>query len=147
MKTRFLAQTVLIKEMLGNMRALNKLVKEDHKWFAKVYKHAEKNKKKRGGGNQKKNPSGFNKPTHISEELSTFLEVDADTLMPRTTATKKLHIYIKGNKLQNPKDGRKIMCDEALQSLLKVPKDVQLSYFNLQTYLSPHFKKAAKKRR
>lgn len=129
------------KTMGQSHREQMRLLKSLQSMVLKRVKVLKKRKTKRGGGNQKKNPSGFNKPTHISEELSTFLEVAADTLMPRTEATKMIHKYIKGNKLQNAKDGRQINCDTGLQSLLKVPDDVTLSYFNLQTYLSPHFLK------
>lgn len=133
------------KAMKKSFAEQSKLLKTLQSMVLKRVKVLKKRKTKRGGGNQKKNPSGFNKPTHISEELSTFLSVDADTLMPRTEATKMIHKYIKGNKLQNAKDGRQINCDTGLQALLKVPDDVTLSYFNLQTYLSPHFKSGKKK--
>ena len=42
-------------------------------------KFLRKRKTKRGGGNQRKNPSGFNKPTDISPELSTFLTSEIHT--------------------------------------------------------------------
>lgn len=130
------------KSVMESMRQQVKLRKELTTILNRRVKALKKRKNKRGGGNQKKNPSGFNKPTHISKELSTFLSVDEKTLMPRTDATKMIHKYIKEHKLQDAKDGRNINCDKSLQKLLKVPKDVTLSYFNLQTYLSPHFLKA-----
>ena len=102
------------------------------------------NKKQKGtrrtGVDQRKNPSGFNKPTHISKELSTFLGVDKDIELPRTEVTRRVNSYIKEHGLQNPSDRRQINCDDKLKDLLK-PKDVQVSYFNLQTFLSPHFMK------
>lgn len=130
------------KATLATFRSEMNMVKDLNKMITKRIKTLKKTKGKRKGGNQKKNPSGFNKPTHITKELATFLKVNDSELMPRTEVTKMLHKYIKENNLQNPKDGRQINCDKKLQTLLKVPKDVQLSYFNLQTYLSPHFKKA-----
>ena len=130
------------RNTLSNFRAEMNMVKDLNKIITKRVKILKKTKGKRKGGNQKKNPSGFNKPTHITKELATFLKVNEADLMPRTEVTKMLHKYIKEHNLQNPKDGREINCDKKLQSLLKIPKDVQLSYFNLQTYLSPHFKKA-----
>ena len=131
----------LQKDSLSNHRLEMNLVKDLNKMITKRIKVLKKTKGKRKGGNQKKNPSGFNKPTHITKELAKFLKIEEEKLMPRTEVTKMLHKYIKENNLQNPKDGRQINCDKVLQTLLKVPKDVQLSYFNLQTYLSPHFKK------
>ena len=128
--------------MTDASRTQHKALKDLDKAAHKLMKELKKSRRKRGGGNQKSNPSGFNKPTKISEELSTFLGVDADKLMPRTEATKMLHKYIKEHNLQKKSDGRIIVCDRKLQGLLNVPKDVELSYFNLQTYLSPHFLKA-----
>ena len=87
-------------------------------------------------------PSGFNKPTKISKELSDFLGFEENKKVPRTEATKMLHRYIKANELQKPEDGRVINADEKLKILLKVPDDVELTYFNIQTYLSPHFLKS-----
>ena len=52
-------------------------------------------------------------------------------------ATKKLHQYIKNKGLQKKTDGRIILPNAELRKALKVPKDVELSYFNLQTYLGP----------
>lgn len=131
-----------LKQMVTLARETEKVRKSAFSYLNKRVKTLKKRKNKRGGGNQKKNPSGFNKPAHISKELSSFLNVEDDCLMPRTEATKQIHAYIKEHNLQNPKDGRQINCDKTLQTLLKVPKDVTLSYFNLQTYLSPHFVKA-----
>lgn len=41
---------------------------------------------------------------------------------PRTEVTKAIWTYIKENKLQNPSDGREILCDDTLQAILKRPK-------------------------
>ena len=62
------------------------------------------NKKQKGskkrGINQKKNPSGFNKPTLISDELASFLKISKGSLLPRTEVTRKINTYIKENSLQ-----------------------------------------------
>ena len=85
--------------------------------------------------------SGFVKPTLISNELAAFLKVPAGTEMARTEVTKALHAYIQEHKLKNKDNGRIIEADAPLSKLLKLKKDEQLTYFNLQKYMTPHFAK------
>ena len=94
--------------------------------------------KPRAGGRP---ASGFVKPTLISNELATFLGVKAGTEMARTEVTKALHAYIQQHKLKNKDNGRIIEADGALSKLLKLQKGEQLTYFNLQKYMTPHFAK------
>jgi len=113
------------------------------KQWAKELKAANKvsSKKKRKSGNRA--PSGFVKPTLISDELAKFLEKPVGTEMARTDVTKQLNLYIRANSLQDKENGRKINPDSKLQTLLKLKKTDELTYFNLQRYMSPHFPKAA----
>ena len=113
------------------------------KQWSKELKAAEKvsSKKKRKSGNRA--PSGFVKPTRISDELAKFLEKPAGTEMARTDVTKQLNLYIRSNSLQDKENGRKINPDSKLQALLKLKKGDELTYFNLQKFMSPHFPKAA----
>lgn len=107
-------------------------------------KNAEKViKKKRKAGNRA--PSGFVKPTLISSELAEFLGKPVGTEMARTEVTREINKYIQANSLQNKENGRHINPDKKLQSLLKLKKGEELTYFNLQRYMSPHFAKAASK--
>ena len=85
--------------------------------------------------------SGFVKPTLISNELAAFLGVKAGTEMARTEVTKALHTYIQDHQLKNKENGRIIEADGALSKLLKLQKGEQLTYFNLQKYMTPHFAK------
>ena len=99
-------------------------------------------RKKRKSGNRA--PSGFVKPTKISSELATFLGKEKGTEMARTSVTREINAYIREHKLQDPKNGRRILADAKLRKLLKLKKDDELTYFNLQRYMSPHFAKASK---
>jgi upstream activation factor subunit UAF30 len=99
-------------------------------------------KKQRKSTNRQ--PSGFVKPTKISSELATFLGKEPGTEMARTEVTREINKYIRANNLQDSENGRKINPDKSLRSLLKIPKDEQLTYFNLQRYMSPHFAKMGK---
>ena len=53
-----------------------------------------------------------------------------------TEVTKFLTNYIKEHNLQDAKNRRKIIPDKPLQQLLNVPKDAEVTYFNLQKYIN-----------
>ena len=127
---------VLISSLKTEYRNLEK------KWTREL-KTAQKQstKRKRKSGNRA--PSGFVKPTRISDELAKFLEKTPGTEMARTEVTRDINKYIRTNNLQDKANGRKINPDNKLAALLKLKKDEELTYFNLQKYMSPHFAKAA----
>ena len=84
-------------------------------------------------------PSGFAKPAKIKSQLANFLGLESGTLLARTEVTKHITAYIKKHSLNFPEDKRIILPDAKLKALLKVGKGEQLTYFNLQHYLAPHF--------
>jgi upstream activation factor subunit UAF30 len=126
---------VLISSLKTEYRALEK------KWTREL-KIAQKqsSKRKRKAGNRA--PSGFVKPTRISDELAKFLEKPVNTEMARTEVTRDINKYIRNHNLQDKENGRKINPDAKLTALLKLKKSDELTYFNLQRYMSPHFAKA-----
>ena len=128
---------VMISSLKNEYRGLEK------KWTREL-KIAQKQgcKRKRKAGNRA--PSGFVKPTRISDELAIFLEKSAGSEMARTEVTRDINKYIRTNKLQDESNGRKIIPDAKLSALLKLGKDDELTYFNLQRFMSPHFAKASK---
>jgi chromatin remodeling complex protein RSC6 len=128
---------VLISSLKVEYRTLEK------KW-ARELKVAQKqsSKRKRKAGNRA--PSGFVKPTRISDELAKFLEKPAGSEMARTEVTRDINKYIRTNNLQDKENGRKINPDTKLAALLKLKKTDELTYFNLQRYMSPHFAKVVK---
>ena len=115
-------------------RALEKRTTRDFKVALKASA-----KGKRRSGNRE--PSGFVKPTEISIELATFLKKPEGTLMARTEVTKEINAYIRANSLQDKTNGRKIIPDAPLTKLLKIGKTDELTYFNLQKFMSHHFPK------
>jgi len=129
--------SVMISTLKSEYRALEK------KWSREV-KSAQKvsSKRKRKAGNRA--PSGFVKPTKISDELASFLGKDKGTEMARTEVTRDINKYIRTHNLQDKENGRKINPDTKLAALLKLKKTDELTYFNLQRYMSPHFAKANK---
>jgi chromatin remodeling complex protein RSC6 len=96
-------------------------------------------KKKR---NPNRAPSGFVKPALISEELASFLGKPIGTEMARTSVTKEINQYIKEKSLGDKSNGRHIIPDEALSTLLKLKPEDELTYFNLQRFMSHHFTKS-----
>jgi chromatin remodeling complex protein RSC6 len=135
-KLQHLSNTITL--LKSEYRALQK------KWSREV-KAAQKvsSKKKRKAGNRA--PSGFVKPTKISDELAAFLGKDKGSEMARTEVTRHINMYIKSHNLQDKTFGRKINPDDKLAALLKINKKTdELTYFNLQRYMSPHFEKVAK---
>lgn len=99
-------------------------------------------RRKRKNGNR--SPSGFVKPTLISDELASFLGKTSGTEMARTEVTREINAYIRKHNLQDKENGRKINPDSNLSKLLKLNGSDELTYFNLQRYMSPHFAKALK---
>ena len=88
-------------------------------------------------------PSGFAKPTLISDELCAFLGKPVGTEMARTEVTKSITAYIKEHSLQHSENKRHIKPDTALKALLNVDDSTELTYFNLQKYMKVHFPKSA----
>ena len=125
----------IFSTMKGDFKTLEKSVTRELKAAAK----ASSKRAKRAGNRQ---PSGFVKPTRISDELAKFLGKSVGTEMARTDVSKEINAYIRANNLQRPDNGRFIVPDAKLTTLLKLGKDDELSYFNLQRYMKPHFIKA-----
>jgi chromatin remodeling complex protein RSC6 len=118
--------------------ALKANIKNITKISSRVSKNADKSNKRKK--NTKSKPSGFEKPTPISDELAVFFGRELGTLMARTEVSKQIHDYVMQQKLQNAANRRIIHPDAKLKQLLNVNND-ELTYFNLQKYLKFHFKK------
>ena len=139
--TEFLAKLNQLSSLLASLKTEYRSLEK--KWSREI-KTAQKSqaKRKRKSGNRQ--PSGFVKPTKISDELAKFLEKPVGTEMARTDVTREINKYIRSHNLQDKENGRKINPDAKLQTLLKLKKTDELTYFNLQRYMSPHFSKAEK---
>jgi upstream activation factor subunit UAF30 len=125
----------LINALKTEYRTLEKKWTRDLKV---AQKQSSKRKRKAGA----RAPSGFVKPTRISDELASFLAKPSGTEMARTEVTRDINKYIREHNLQDKANGRQINPDTKLASLLKVAKTDVLTYFNLQRYMIPHFAKA-----
>ena len=131
---------------IQQVAALLTSMKSDYKTLertvARELKQASKSKGKNRKTSANKNPSGFVKPTKISDELIKFLGKEPGTEMSRVEVSKEVNAYINEHKLKDEKCGRQINPDAKLTKLLKINKDEILTYFNLQRYLKIHFIKA-----
>ena len=127
---------VQIQNLKCSITTLQKEVKQLEKKSNKKIKNLKHQleKKKRA-----KKPSGFAKPTKISNELCEFLEKPFGSEVARTEVTQYLISYIKENELQNNVNKQCITPDEKLQLLLDVSKDEKVTFFNIQGHMNKHF--------
>ena len=127
--------TVALAKLKSDFKTLEKQVLKEARSMDKVNARRNRNKGSRA-------PSGFVKPAGISKELAKFLNVPEDTMIARTDVTKMITAYVKQHNLQDVSNGRKIIPDAKLSSLLGVKASDEVTYFNLQKYMKPHFVKA-----
>lgn len=135
----FLQKLQQVTQMMTTLRTeFRALEKKASRELKAAEKASAKRKRKQGN----RAPSGFVKPTKISSELASFLSKPEGSEMARTEVTREINAYIRAHKLQDKENGRKINADKKLATLLKLKGNDELTYFNLQKYMSPHFAKA-----
>jgi hypothetical protein len=124
-----------IRGLRARLQKLEKQVHRDTKALNK--KASGKRARKPRDPNAPK--SGFAKEGPVSDEMRKFLGLKKDELISRTDVTKRIHEYCKTKNLQNPDDKRHIKADASLRKLLKMSKDDDLTFFNLQKFMKVHF--------
>lgn len=124
-----------VKNQINTLQqSLKQLEKNVKKGMKGLKKDSTKIKVK---GNRK--PSGFAKPSKVSKELCDFMKRDEGTEIARTEVTKALIEYIKKNKLENQSNSKIILPDEKLKFLLGANDGEEITYFNIQKYMTKHF--------
>ena len=88
--------------------------------------------------------NGFNRTLEISPKLREFLGLSSDETVSRSEVTRRINKYINDNGLKHPDNGRMIILDAKLVDLLAPPEGVQVTFLNIQKYLSPHYVKVVK---
>ena len=101
-----------INNLQHQIRFLEKNITKQMKGLKK---EAQKNKNK---GNRK--PSGFAKPSKVTNELCEFMNKKEGTEIARTEVTRALCSYIKEHKLENKENSKIIAPDEKLKTLLGI---------------------------
>ena len=128
-------QLTVVKQQLTLLsQSVGVLEKNINKQTKQYVKDIGKNKNK---GNRK--PSGFAKPTPVTDELCVFMKKPTGTEIARTDVTQYLIKYIKENKLEDKKNKINITPDSSLQKLLGIDADHVVTYFNLQGLMNKHF--------
>lgn len=133
---KLMQMTSLLSTLKSDFKTLEKCISREMKVLEKA-----SNKGRRSNANRK--PSGFIKPTLISDELAAFLGKSVGTEMARTAVSKEINNYIQTHNLKDKNNGRIIHADAKLTKLLKLQQDDELTYFNLQKYMKHHFPKTS----
>ena len=137
--------TAVVSELDTAMNTIRTLKARLQKLEKQVHRDTKALNKKANGKRARKprDPnapkSGFAKEGPVSDEMRKFLGLKKDELISRTDVTKRIHEYCKTKNLQNPADKRHIKADASLRKLLKMNKDDDLTFFNLQKYMKVHF--------
>jgi chromatin remodeling complex protein RSC6 len=133
-----------LQTLVSAIAALRSELRGIERQVERELRAARKASEKKRRKNINRQPSGFVKPTLISNELAAFLGKSSGSEMARTEVTREINAYIRDNKLQDKDNGRRILPDAKLKKLLKLKDGDELTYFNLQRFMSPHFSTAAK---
>lgn len=88
--------------------------------------------------------NGFNRVQSVTPELAKFLGVAEDHKVSRSEVTKFITKYVNEKGLKHPDNGRVIVMDKALKALLNPPDGLEITFLNVQKYLTPHYIKEAK---
>jgi len=133
----------ILASLKNDSKALRKEILVNKKAFEKLEKKSAKKRRAAPveGEEVKPRNSGFMRPVKISDELASFLGKATGTVMGRQDANDEIRQYVALHNLKETEKGkgRNINPDNKLSALLKLPKDEQLTYFNLQKYMKPHF--------
>ena len=136
----------VIVEQVNALRSISTTLSSDLKTLrrdvVRVVKKNTKRKRTPLTEEEKANraPSGFAKPTLISDQLCTFLGKPVGSQVARTEVTKFLASYIKEHQLQDAQNKKVIHPDAKLEALLNCDKSTELTYFTIQKYMKDHFK-------
>jgi len=132
----------ILSSLKNDSKALRKQIAQDKKVAEKLAKKSSKKKRVLAEGEEAKpRNSGFMRPVRISDELASFLGKATGTVIGRQVANDEIRKYVTAHNLKETEKGkgRNINPDAKLAALLKLPANEQLTYFNLQKYMKPHF--------
>lgn len=125
-----------MEQILNEVTELRNEIKAMHKLLRKVKARQDDPDGEKAKARVANN--GFNRKQDISDELRAFMGLAADEQASRSEVTKFVTKYINDKGLKHPDNGRQLVLDDTLRTLLKPPTDVNITYLNLQKYISPH---------
>jgi len=128
-----------IDAIAQDITSLRSEVKSLAKLIRKVRAHQEdptgEKAKERSANN------GFNRVQSITPTMAEFLGVDKDHKISRSEVTRSITKYVNENSLKHPDNGRVIILDDNLRKLLNPPEKLEITFLNIQRYLTPHYVK------
>ena len=135
-----------VTDRVEGLRRELTLVIGDLKVLRRAAKRVDRTKRKRAvNDDPDRKPSGFARPSELSDELCDFLHIERGTLLARTNVTRLVCKYIKDNNLNSDANRRSIDFTKpgagALKQLLEPESGAVVTYFNLQRYLTRHIKR------
>jgi len=83
--------------------------------------------------------NGFSRPQDVTPELAKFLGLNTGEQTCRSDVTKAINKYVNEKGLKHPDNGRILVLDKTLKDLLKPPTGTEVTFLNLQKFLSPHY--------
>ena len=128
-----------ISAFKNTMTSLQDQIKQLEKGVKKEIKTMRKELDKYKKNKSIKAPSGFAKPTKVTNELCVFMNKSEGTELARTDVTRAVIDYIELNKLQNTVNKQIIEPDEKLKMLLGINEGDLVTYFTLQKLMNKHF--------
>jgi chromatin remodeling complex protein RSC6 len=141
--TKLIAKFDIIRDKISDQKNSLDDITKDMKTFEKlIKKFVSKYIKKETKPKKPRKKSGFALPVSISDDLCEFMELEKGSKVARTQVTQYLSTYIKDNNLINPENKKIIIPDAKLTKLLGDDiSDIELTYFNIQTFMNKHFLK------
>ena len=121
--------------LTGDMKVLRRVAKKDRG----------SNKRKKPTPDADRRPSGFARPSELSDELCDFLHVERGSALARTMVTRMICKHIKDNALNDETNkrcidfGKPMAAD--LKALLRPEPGAVVTFFNLQRYLKQHIRR------
>jgi chromatin remodeling complex protein RSC6 len=128
---------ILFKSQVNTIFQQIKILEKNVKKEIKTLKKETEKSKSKNKGNKK--PSGFAKPTKVTNELCIFMDKTEGSEIARTDVTRALIDYININNLQFSENKQIIIPDIKLKKLLGISDGEQVTYFNIQKYMNKHF--------
>lgn len=130
-----------IETLSADIASLRSEVKNLAKLVRKIRSHQEDPTGEKTKERTKNN--GFNRKMEVTDKLRKFLELPEGETISRSDVTRRINKYIKEKDLKHPDNGRVIVMDGALTDLLSPPAGEQITFLNIQKFISPHYVKPA----